>query len=66
MTDDIMFVRKEIENGSNHEDEEEDKAKGLKEEMMKNYHDIMEKEDIEKGLREEMLRNDDILIEEGI
>ena len=35
MTEDIMFVRKEIENGRKNEDHKEDIAKGLEEEIMK-------------------------------
>ena len=52
MSEDIMFVKKELENGSK-DDHEKDKGRELEENMRRKI-----EEDLEKGLEEEMMRND--------
>ena len=58
MSEDIMYVRKEIENGGSHEDHKENVRKELKEDMVRNEHTMKKMEE------EEMKRKEGLVLKE--
>ena len=58
MNEDIIYVRKEIENGGNHEDHKENVGKELKEDMVRNEHTMKKMEE------EEMKRKEGLVLKE--